>query len=751
MASDFKIWGMSDDSQYKRSLAAWFEAARTGEIKFTVVHCKQYQGTTLPDGPGLTALHVAAENGHMGTVKYLLPYEKDVRTESGWTALMSAAMHGHDAAATALAPYQAGRQLSAAAFGYLAGASAIEIAASRGHLKAVKALLAFEQERPFLGETFLAALEQQEAALRAHAAAGVQVRDCLGRTPLHYAALSPRDPTVSVNILVDLYRGARDRMGKTPLMVAAEFGRADAVRVLLEKTPEDVGATIPDNPNCGEHEGSTALILAADAGHLACVKHLLEAENAQPNKTGTTAMMFAARRGFLEIVGTLAPFEASLQSAAPLGHAPGKATALQHAALANHAPVVGLLAPLEHGLRNDAGQSAYDIAVQHGFAACQEVLQVYEDEVEPCIVTALILDSRSEEYNLVTDKPLTEAIQRLADILGVRDSDGFFQAIDNILARGDAIRELDKLRVDFQVAVQERDDLQARVDEQTATIREMKSHLYDMSELEKKVAAAEAQYAEKVRDVRAMEEEVEEVKAAARQEVEAARGEVELMNAHVRELEKHITDLQNSDDSVLGQLITAQERIKELEGALASAETTGGDALRELAETRQELEALSAEHEDAKRLLEDMEEMQRNLLGMQDAMERFEAEGITLERHAELRAEVETLRERVYEKSRKVTEANGVISMLIDDMWICNKRLSETLKKATESSKALGEDGDAELGRASQHFTMPEIIDEMSNLIRSGSLGRSAGAPGDLGLAELDRDGFAVAGRYGYP
>lgn len=738
---------MPDDSQYKRNLDAWFEAARTGEIKFTVVHCKQYQGSVLPDGPGLTALHLAAQGGHTGTVKYLLPYEKDVRSDTGWTALMSAAMHGHDAAVAALAPYQAGRQLTAAACGYPAGATAVEIAASRGHLSTTKALLAFDQERPYLAEPFLAALDLNEQALRVHAAAGVQTRDCLGRTPLHYAALSPRDPTVSVTLLVDLYRGARDASGKTPLMLAAEFGRADAVRVLIERTPEDVGAAIPDNPSCGDHEGSTALILAADAGHLACVKHLLDAENAQPNKTGTTAMMFAARRGFLEIVGTLAPFEATLQSTAPLGHAPGKATALQHAALAGHAPVVGLLAPLEHGLRNDAGQSSYDIAAQHGHRECQEVLQVYEDEVEPCTVTALILDSRSEEFNLVTDKPLTEAIQRLADLLGVRDSDGFFQAIEDVLAQGDAIRELEKLRVELQVVAQERDDLRAKVDEQTASIREMKGHLYDMSELEKKIAAAEERYAEKVRDVQAMEEEVEEVKAAARQEVEAARGEVELMNAHVRELEKHITDLQNSDDSVLGQLITAQERVKELEGELARAEAAGGDAARELGETRRELDALSAEHEDAKKLLEEMEEMQRNLLGMQEAMEQFEAEGITVERYADLRAEVETLRERLFDRSRKVTEANSVISMLIDDMWICNKRLSDTLKKATESSRAL-EDGDAG-PRGSQHFAMPDLIDEMSNLIRSGSLGRSA-VGGDLGLGELDREGHAGPGRFSY-
>ena len=275
----------------------------------------------------------------------------------------------------------------------------------------------------------------------------------------------------------------------------------------------------------------------------------------------------------------------------------------------------------------------------------------------------------------------------------------------------------------------------------------MKGHLYDMSELEKKIAAAEERYAEKVRDVQAMEEEVEEVKAAARQEVEAARGEVELMNAHVRELEKHITDLQNSDDSVLGQLITAQERVKELEGELARAEAAGGDAARELGETRRELDALSAEHEDAKKLLEEMEEMQRNLLGMQEAMEQFEAEGITVERYADLRAEVETLRERLFDKSRKVTEANSVISMLIDDMWICNKRLSDTLKKATESSKAL-EDGDAG-PRGSQHFAMPDLIDEMSNLIRSGSLGRSA-VGGDLGLGELDREGHAGPGRFSY-
>lgn len=720
-------------SQYQKNLSGWFEAAKTGDIKFTVVHCKQYQGSVLPDTPHLSALHLAAEHGHIGTVKYLLPYEKELKNESGWTALMSAAFAGHDAAAAALAPYQAGRQMTASTYGYPEGATAIEIAASRGNLAVVKILMDFEQERPFLNDVLFAAIDANENNLRAHAADKEMIEDCVGRTPLHYAAISPRDSVSAINILLGKYRGCRDVSGKTPLMLAAEYGRAEAVRVLMETMPEDIGEIIPmNNPNCGEHEGSTALILAADSGHLPCVKYLIDAESRRGSKTGTTAMMFAARRGHAEIVGTLLPFEASMQSTGPLGHAPTKSSALQYATIANKPEVVRLLAPIEHGLRNDAGWSAYNIAVKQGYAECVDVLQVYEDEIEQCIVSALMLDGRNEEFNLVTDKPLTEIVQRLAVTLGVNDTDTFFRAINDIIAQGDAIRELEAMRVETANAIRERDENRAKLEEMQNQLRDMKGHLYDMSELEKKITIVEQQYADKLKDVRAMEEEVEEVKEAARKEVEAARTEVDVINRHVEELENHIETLKNSDDCTLGQLLGAQEKTAKLEEKLRDSERTISELQRDIEVTRQEFDTLSAEHDEAKRLLEDMEEMQKNLMDMQENMERFEAEGITVDRYTQLRTEADVMRDKLFDKSRKLNEANSIISMLIDDVWVCNKRLSDTLKKATEASKGFAEDAPG-VG-ASQHFTMPEIIDEMSNLIRSGSLGRSASAAGDLGM-----------------
>ena len=84
----------------------------------------------------------------------------------------------------------------------------------------------------------------------------------------------------------------------TALMLAAEQGHLDVVQALL-----DAGADL----NAGKGEWGTALMKAAQNGHLGVVRALIAAKadvNAA-DQQGTTALMAATRIGYKQIVQAL--------------------------------------------------------------------------------------------------------------------------------------------------------------------------------------------------------------------------------------------------------------------------------------------------------------------------------------------------------------------------------------------------------------------------------------------------------------
>jgi len=91
---------------------------------------------------------------------------------------------------------------------------------------------------------------------------------------------------------------ARDRIGRTALMIVCERGQADAVRLLLKK-----GAEV----NAKDNFGRTALMVAARAGQPDVVELLLEKgadANAKDND-GMSALQLAKARGHKEIAELL--------------------------------------------------------------------------------------------------------------------------------------------------------------------------------------------------------------------------------------------------------------------------------------------------------------------------------------------------------------------------------------------------------------------------------------------------------------
>ncbi|MBM5781844.1 MAG: ankyrin repeat domain-containing protein, partial [Pelagibacterales bacterium] len=85
--------------------------------------------------------------------------------------------------------------------------------------------------------------------------------------------------------------------GHTALMFAAQNGHLEVIKELLEDKDIDV--------NKANVNGHTALMFAAQNGHLEVIKELLEDKKIDVNKTepnGNTALMIAARKDHLEVV-----------------------------------------------------------------------------------------------------------------------------------------------------------------------------------------------------------------------------------------------------------------------------------------------------------------------------------------------------------------------------------------------------------------------------------------------------------------
>jgi len=153
--------------------------------------------------------------------------------------------------------------------------------------------------------------------------------------------------------------------GKTLLMIAAEQGLADAVRVLLERHARTDLRT---------SDGATAVMYAAWGGHDAVVRALAEggADLDTTNSDGKTALMAAAARGHQEVARTLIQRGVMVDRTTAYGW-----SALMYAANNGHEAVAKLL--LDNGAnpyRMDAnGNSALTLGALQGHVQVVEALK----------------------------------------------------------------------------------------------------------------------------------------------------------------------------------------------------------------------------------------------------------------------------------------------------------------------------------------------------------------------------------------
>lgn len=168
------------------------------------------------------------------------------------------------------------------------------------------------------------------------------------KTELMIAAES--NDIVSVWHRMNTQAGMRDHNGTTALMYAVQAGNSAVARVLAEK-----------EGGIQRHDGSTALMDAACIGNVDCVRALLSREAGMQRYDGWTALMTASSNNKPDIVQLLVDREAGLCTNNRFTAGAGL-TALMAASIEGHLEIVHLLVHMENSMRHSSGKSAADFA-----------------------------------------------------------------------------------------------------------------------------------------------------------------------------------------------------------------------------------------------------------------------------------------------------------------------------------------------------------------------------------------------------
>ena len=356
-------------------------AAFLGDIETAKQHLSDKD---KKNNKGETAMILAARAGHENIVELLDPTD-----ENGVTALMRAAERGDVEAVKALIPLHKGktaRYVKINGWKIYEG-TALIIAAVCGHTEMVKLLVKYENGiKDEDGRTALV-----HAARNGHREIAELLmeheKDVTGWTMLMCATVLGDVEMVSQHLGK---RGQKDKRGWTALIFAAEYGRDDAVRLLMKYESGvsswtnliyaaylgDINA-VRDNlheKGCKDIIGMTALMWAAYRGRREVVRILVEEEGGMQRNDGWTALMWAARENKADCIRVLLDKEAGMQ-------AENGWTALMFAAYNGHSECARLLARKEKGMKTThewngypSGTTALDIAKREGHTEIVSIL-----------------------------------------------------------------------------------------------------------------------------------------------------------------------------------------------------------------------------------------------------------------------------------------------------------------------------------------------------------------------------------------
>lgn len=316
-----------------------FWATQNGHVEIVKFLVQQGAKVNVTTSTGDTPLHIAAQKGHLSIVEFLSGVEGihiDARNIDGDTPLLLASQMGHREIVQLLIQHKA--NVNIADFDDY---TPLSVATQENHIAITELLLqngslvnAVRKENG-VSSLYLAAQEGylELVKLLVQHGADINVSSKFGTTPLLIAIENGHIPITQ--FLMQQKASLAASHNGTPLFFAALRGHVEIVRILLALPEVDI--------NKGNSLGCTPLRVAAQNGHLAVVKLLVEnhADVHDGGSDGATPLLMAAQVGHHKIVQYLAEHGANINVKIKNGSFP-----LYMAAFNGHKDVVQLLLSL---------------------------------------------------------------------------------------------------------------------------------------------------------------------------------------------------------------------------------------------------------------------------------------------------------------------------------------------------------------------------------------------------------------------
>ncbi|XP_033631859.1 ankyrin repeat domain-containing protein 50-like [Asterias rubens] len=350
------------DGRTALSVAAMSVAVSQGHTSVITLLVERGADVNHSDNEGMSPLIVAASEGHQTVVELLLEGDADIdhTDNNNRTALIAASNMRHTNVVKALLYWDAAVDTIDNE-----GRTVLSIAAAEGNAEVVRMLLERgldEMHKDHHGWTplHMAAFGGHREVCRVFLSqtspVSVDIMDRDGRTPLTLAAQEGKLDTVKelLNYNANIHHTAHD--GRSVVRAASLEGHQEVVRVLIEGDADI---------NYKDAEGRSTLYMLSLENKVPMAHFLLEcgADTENPDFEGRTPLHVASWQGHTEMVNVLLTFKAN-----PNAVDKEKRSVLQSAAWQGHVMVANAL--LEKGANKNhtcnQGASALCIAAQEG-------------------------------------------------------------------------------------------------------------------------------------------------------------------------------------------------------------------------------------------------------------------------------------------------------------------------------------------------------------------------------------------------